>query len=196
MFLQSALRPSILDNVLCRDPQPSSYNEWKTAVRKSDQNLWNSAATCSCHSNPSSNPSRRQNSSFMPFAYRNSNSSKTTNAGPNATQTPTNPRAETTTPKTRNTAPASAPNPNNVSCWKCNGPHYSIKCPLNSTSNPKLRALIEHFDEIDAAYETAFTGAESIRGMLDSVMEEEDSECRTILECLVSEHPVFVGHDE
>ena len=193
MFLQSALRPSILDDVLRRDPQPTSYNEWKTAILKADQNLCNSAATRSFHSNPSLNPSHRQNSSsFIPFPYRNPSSNKPPSIINN--NTTLNPQAPPT--KLRPSAGTTTSNANNVNCWKCNGPHYSNKCPQNATSNPKLRALIEHFDEIDSAYETASAGTESICKMLDSEVEGEDSECHALLERLVNEHPVFVRHDE
>lgn len=38
MFLQAALRPSLLDEILRRDPQPYSYSEWKAATLKADHN--------------------------------------------------------------------------------------------------------------------------------------------------------------
>ena len=38
MFLQAALRPSLLDEVLRRDPQPITYSDWKSASLKADHN--------------------------------------------------------------------------------------------------------------------------------------------------------------
>ena len=188
MFLQAALRPSLLEEVMRRDPQPVSYLEWKNTVLKADQNQRNSAATKSFNSNSSTHPARRTNNTFIPFPFRNSSSirSNPTTTTPSApsTQTNSNQRPDSKTGTNKN-------------CWKCNDPsHLSRNCPKNATSNPKLRALFEHVDEIDAAYHAASSGAKSIRSMLDSETDIEDTECRTLLERLVSEHPVFVKHDE
>ena len=49
MFLQPALRPSILSEVLRRDPPPTSYAEWKSASLRADHNQRNSAATKTFH---------------------------------------------------------------------------------------------------------------------------------------------------
>lgn len=201
MFLQAALRPSVLDEVMRRDPQPQSYSEWKTAVLKADQNQRNSAATRSFNSNSTFHPSRRQGNSFIPFSYRNSSTNRpsATTATPSSTQTSTTHRPPSKTSNSTNHHPKDNSSSPNKNCWKCNDPaHISRNCPLNATSNPKLRALFEHVDEIEAAYDAASSGADTIRSMLDSEQEvdADDVECRTLLERLVSEHPVFLGHDE
>ena len=186
--MQAALRPSLLEEVMRRDPQPVSYLEWKNAVLKADQNQRNLAATKSFNSNSSTHPTRCPNNTFIPFAFQNSSSS---HSNPTTT-TPSAPSTQTNL----NQRPDSKAG-TNKNCWKCNDPsHLSRSCPKNATSNPKLRALFEHVDEIDAAYHAAFSGAESIRSMLDSETDIEDAECRTLLERLISEHPVFVEHDE
>jgi hypothetical protein len=68
MFLQAALRPSILQEVLCRDPSPISYIDWKTASLRADHNQQSSAATKSFHQH-SFPPQPRQNT-FIPFCSR------------------------------------------------------------------------------------------------------------------------------
>lgn len=53
MFLKAALRPSLLDDILRRDPQPTSYIDWKNTTLKCNHNQRNSAATRSFNSNSS-----------------------------------------------------------------------------------------------------------------------------------------------
>ena len=144
MFLQAALRPTLLEEILRRDPQPSSYAEWKAATLKVDHNQRNSAATHSFHSNSSHNTTRRQNN-FFPFRTRNP---QTTTANATALTTlplvpnvnsGSNPRAPTGMP----TAPKDPSNSRTKTCWKCgNLGHISKNC-LENSSNLKVRALFE-----------------------------------------------------
>ena len=113
--------------------------------------------------------------------------------------TSTTHRPSSKTSNSTNHHPKDNSSSSNKNCWKCNDPaHISRNCPLNTTSNPKLRALFEHVDEIEAAYDAASSVADTICSMLDSKQEvdADDVECCTLLERLVSEHPVFLGHDE
>ena len=65
MFLQAALRPSILSEVLRHDPPPKTYTEWKSTSLRADHNQRNSAATKQFH-NPSSSFPHRPNA-LIPF---------------------------------------------------------------------------------------------------------------------------------
>lgn len=197
MFLQAALKPSLLDDVLRRDPQPSSYNEWKAAVLKSDHNQRNSAATRTFHSNSSFNNPRRPFSS-LPFRPRNM-------YNPPASTTTTTPTIQTPALKTTplrpvaDTISSKDPNPSSSKprvCWKCGDPSHLARECLKKSSNSKVRALYEQFEQLDSAIELASSGTETIRNLLDSEHEIIDDESREVLERFITENPFFVGYDE
>jgi hypothetical protein len=195
MFLQAALRPSILNEVLRRDPPPVSYSDWKSASLRADQNQRNSAATRSFQSS-SSLPQKHSN--FQPFRQRflaSSIPSSTSGTANSSTSTPTpdkiKPRPQ------HNHSVHKTSDSKNKNCWLCGKDgHFSRNCP-DKSSNSKVRALLEHCEDLDAAYEAASTGADYIRNLVESNSEEvDDDECRLVLERFVNAHPVFVEHDE
>ena len=189
MFLQSALRPSVLNEVLRRDPPPVTYTEWKAASLRADHNQRNSAATRTFHQQTF--PTQRSNS-FVPFRPRPTFSTNVTAA------TSSNPSTDKIIPKP-NISPFSSKHADskNKNCWKCGKEgHFSRNCP-DQSSNSKIRALFDHCDELDAAYEATSTGADFLRKMLESEGDDiDDEECRSALERFVFDHPVFVEHDE
>jgi hypothetical protein len=199
MFLQAALRPSILNEVLRRDPPPTTYNEWKSTSLRADHNQRNSAATKSFHQQPFSSNSR--STTFIPFRPRQTLSHQPTlpqstlsSAAPTKISLPqTNP--ETIKPRTFTSNKTA--NGKSKNCWKCGAEgHFSHLCPENSTNN-KVRALFEQCEELDAAYVAASSGADFIRKLLDHEPEgADDEECRCVLERFINEHPVFVEYDE
>ena len=107
------------------------------------------------------------------------------------------PAVSATTPlptdKSRNTRTFKSKN-----CWNCGDEgHFSNNCPKKNPNNSKIRALLEQFDDIDAAYETASSGADLLRHLVESNADDvDDDECRTVLERFMNGHPVFVEHDE
>lgn len=194
MFLQAALRPSLLDEILRRDPQPYSYSEWKAATLKADHNQRNSAATRSFHSNSSHNTSTtRRQTTFLPFCPRHP---PQTSNGTNLITAP--PTSKTDSNNRLPTLPVSKDSLNSKAktCWKCGKlGHISREC-LENSANPKVRALFEQIDELDSIFETASSGAESIRKLLDSSDESIDNDCRTFLERFISDNLFFVEYDE
>lgn len=197
MFLQAALRQSLLDDVLRRDPQPVTYSEWKAATLKADHNQRTSSATRSFHS--ASLPYQRK-----PFTFRRPyNSSQPPIPSPTQAYIPPsqNPVPQTSNDtKTRPSIPPPTTHSKPKTCWKCGKEgHFARDHPQDKTSNPKVRALLEQLDELDAAYEAASSGAETIRRMLDPstpVEDDEDDECRVFLERFTTEHPFFLEYDE
>ena len=187
MFLQAALRPSLLDEVLRRDPQPTTYSDWKSASLRADHNQRNSHATRTFHSSGSLPNSSRRPNNFFNFRPRQTPQQTPPNLVP---QQPNPPAQLKNVPQTSNTTTK----PRN--CWKCGkSDHISKDCVENS-SNPKVRALLEQFDTIDAAFEVTSSGVEVIRRMLDSGTEVVEEDCRVLLDRFISEHPIFVEHDE
>lgn len=198
MFLQAALRPSLLEEVLRRDPPPKTYSDWKTASLRADHNQRNTAATKSFQS--LSSAPRRQ-SSFLPFRHRFH-----TNYQSNKPAAPTLPSSNTVTPSQdtpnkptplRNHSSHKTSGSKNKNCWNCGKEdHFSRNCP-DKSSNSKVRALLEQCEDLDAAYEAASTGADFIRNLVESNPEDvNDDECRLVLERFVTSHPVFVEYDE
>lgn len=198
MFLQAALRPSLLEEVLRRDPPPKTYSDWKTASLRADHNQRNTAATKSFQS-LSSAPQRQ--SSFLPFRHRFH-----TNYQSNKPAAPTLPSSNTVTPSQdtpnkptplRNHSSHKTSGSKNKNCWNCGKEdHFSRNCP-DKSSNSKVRALLEQCEDLDAAYEAASTGADFIRNLVESNPEDvNDDECRLVLERFVTSHPVFVEYDE
>ena len=188
MFLQAAIRPSILQEVLCREPPPVSYSDWKTATLRADHNQRNTAATKSFHLQSSIQPSQRHNS-FTPFRSRFNNAPTPTPVQISTSSLPT------TDLSTKN-RPTGNPPKKNSNCWKCGKEgHLSNKCPDNAT-NTKLRALFEHCDDLEAAFEATSSGADFIRNLMESPSESIDDEERAVLERFISDHPVFVELNE
>ena len=66
MFLQAALRPSIVAKFLRCYPPPQSYSDWKSASLRADHNQRYSSATRSFH-NPSSASLLQRQTTFIPF---------------------------------------------------------------------------------------------------------------------------------
>ena len=174
MFLQAALRPSILNEVLRRDPPPVSYSDWKSASLRADQNQRNSAATRSFQSS-SSLP--QKHSHFQPFRQRFLSSSITNSSTSTPTPDKIKPRPQHTHSEHKTS------DSKNKNCWLCGKEgHFSRNCP-DKSSNSKVRALLEHCEDLDAAYEAASTGADYIRNLVESNSEEvDDDECRLVLE--------------
>jgi hypothetical protein len=205
MFLQAALRPSILQEVLRRDPPPVSYIDWKTASLCADHNQRSSAATKSFHQH-SFPPQPRQNT-FLPFRSRfnfnnqpSTSTSHSTTSVPHTTTTPANHTQldyKSRAPTTGHHLSVNKPTTKNKNCWKCGKEgHFSNNCPDNAP-NLKVRALFEQCEELDAAYEAASTGADFIRKLVESPTDDfDDDECRAVLERFVCDHPVFVNHDK
>lgn len=190
MFLQAALRSPLLDEVLRCDPQPSTYSEWKTAILKADHNQRNSTATRSFHSNTSSQLfSHRPNNPF-PFCPRQTTSSTNPQLQQQPSSTTVDNKPKTAIPSYSNTVPKAK------TCWKCGKVGHISKDCLENSANPKVRALFDQFDALNAAYEATSSGIEVIRGLLESDTEILEDDCRTFLERFVSEHPVFVEYDE
>ena len=189
MFLQAAIRPNLLDDILHHYPQPKSYNEWKVTILKADQNQRNSATTHSFHSSSGNNSFRCNSYTNVPFCLH---------VHPSTTPNPLLGQSESKnhpSPSSSSQSATATPKPKN--CWKCgNMNHISRNCPQNAPY-AKVCALYNHVDELDAAYEAASSGAENIRRMLDSEEDvRDDPDCRTILERLLSEHLVFVECNE
>ena len=195
MFLQAALRPSILNEVLRQLPPPVSYSEWKAASLRADHNQRNLAATRSFQSSSSVPPCH---SSFQPFRQRFTTS--------NSHSTPHNPTSvpsttPTTSAETNKTRPQQTTfkqtGQKTKNCWNCGKEgHFSHNCP-DKSSNSKVRALLEQCEVLDSAYEAASSGADFIRNLIDSHSDDvDDDECRMVLERFVNAHPVFVEYVE
>lgn len=193
MFLKAALRPSLLDDILQRDPLPASYNDWKSTTLKCDHNQCNSALTRSFHSTSSFNNNRRPFPTllFKPRQFLSTPSNPTTTPSSTTLNVPTTqPLANTQNNKDSNTVSKQKV------CWKCGEPgHFAREC-LKKSSNSKVRALYEQFEELDSALKIASSGAETIRNLLDSEDEIIDDDCRLVLERFLTDNPFFVGHDE
>jgi hypothetical protein len=198
MFLQAALRTSILNEVLRRDPPPKTYSEWKAASLRADHNQRNSAATRSFQQLSTSSLPQRQ-STFQPFRQRFTTNNQTSNSANSISTSSTNPPStqDSNKPRMNNNTSQKPSGTKNKDCWNCGDPnHFSRNCP-NKSSNAKVRALLEQCEDLDAAYEAASTGAHFIRNLVDSNPEDvDDDECRLVLERFVNAHPVFVEYDE
>ena len=191
MFLQVALRPSILHEVLRRDPVPITYKEWKSASLRADHNQRYNAATKSFQVQ-STNSSYRHNT-FLPFRSRFPNTSVTQTPAPQSTPASSGNPTSTANQHSQIKSHTHGNTKKNNNCWKCGKEgHFSNKCPENAP-NPKIRVLFDQCDELDAAYEATSSGAEHIRKMLES---QDDEDCHEVIERYIHEHPVFVVYDE
>ena len=140
MFLQPALRPSILSEVLRRDPPPTSYAEWKSASLRADHNQCNSAATKTFHQ--SSNYSTRS-TSFIPFRPRLNPNGQSSSSSPSSSSnippsTTTTTIPDSNKPRTYiNQHHSKTPNSKDKNCWKCGKEgHFSRTVP---TTRPTLK---------------------------------------------------------
>ncbi|PPQ84232.1 hypothetical protein CVT26_013080, partial [Gymnopilus dilepis] len=154
-----AARPALIEAAARRDPEPTTYLKWKTAILQADQQArHNSTRHSLLPSAPPRFPLSRLN-----FRHRTSPSSTVASTGsvkPSYSQPSenVNPSSSTTSRPSTSSQP-----PTTRKCWGCGDfGHYSKDCKKKKF-NDRMRAVLEHIDGLDDAYETLTTNAETIR---------------------------------